>query len=196
MLNNCFRMRAAALYFSAHGFTSRTAATGTMQCRQPDERELYATLDWLLGQQKRIEKSLARQHLHDGTLILYDVTSTYFEGRTCPLAKLGHNRDGKRGKLQIVIGLLCTAQGCPIAVEVFEGNTGDPSTVANQVDKLKQQFGLKRVVLVGDRGMLTEARIEETVKPAGLNFITTLRSPAIQGLVEAGAIQFSLFDER
>ncbi len=161
-----------------------------------DERELYAALDWLLGQQKRIEKSLARRHLHDGTLVLYDVTSTYFEGRTCPLAKLGHNRDGKRGKLQIVIGLLCTAQGCPIAVEVFEGNTGDPSTVANQVDKLKQQFGLKRVVLVGDRGMLTQARIEETVKPAGLNFITALRSPAIQGLVEAGAIQFSLFDER
>jgi transposase len=161
-----------------------------------DERELYATLDWLLGQQKRIEKSLARRHLHDGTLVLYDVTSTYFEGRTCPLAKLGHSRDGKRGKLQIIIGLLCTAQGCPIAVEVFEGNTGDPSTVGAQVDKLKQQFGLKRVVLVGDRGMLTQARIEETVKPAGLNFITALRSPAIQGLVEAGAIQFSLFDER
>ena len=161
-----------------------------------NERDLYATLDWLLAQQQRIEKSLARRHLHDGTLVLYDVTSTYFEGRTCPLAKLGHSRDRKRGKLQIMIGLLCTAEGCPIAVEVFEGNVGDPSTVAAQVDKLKQQFGLKRVVLVGDRGMLTQARIEETVKPAGLNFITTLRAPTIQGLLEAGAIQLSLFDER
>src|SRR5262249_26304140 len=104
-----------------------------------DERELYAALDWLLGQQKRIEKSLARQHLHDGTLVLYDVTSTYFEGRTCALAKLGYNRDGKRGKLQIVIGLLCTAKGCPIAVDVFEGDVGDPSTLANQVHKLKQE---------------------------------------------------------
>jgi transposase len=161
-----------------------------------DERELYTALDWLVGQQKRIEKSLARRHLHDGTLVLYDVTSTYFEGRTCPLAKRGYNRDRKRGKLQIVIGMLCTAEGCPIAVEVFEGNVGDPSTVATQVDKLKQQFGLKRVVLVGDRGMLTQARIEETVKPAGLNFITTLRAPVIRGLVEAGALQPSLFDER
>jgi hypothetical protein len=161
-----------------------------------DERELYGALDWLVGQQERIEKSLARRHLHDGTLVLYDVTSTYFEGRTCPLAKYGHSRDRKRGKLQIMIGLLCTAEGCPIAVEVFEGNVGDPSTVASQVDKLKQQFGLKRVVFIGDRGMLTEARIEETVKPAGLNFITTLRAPTIQGLVEAGVLQFSLFDER
>ena len=184
---------------TARGLDDETAISSLGQVLHlgaVDERELYAALDWLLGQQKRIEKSLARRHLHDGTLVLYDVTSTYFEGRTCPLAKRGHNRDGKRGKLQIVIGLLCTAQGCSIAVEVFEGNTGDPSTVANQVDKLKQQFGLKRVVLVGDRGMLTQARIEETVKPAGLNFITALRSPAIQGLVEAGAIQFSLFDER
>jgi transposase len=160
-----------------------------------DERELYAALDWLLGQQKRIEKSLARQHLHDGTLVLYDVTSTYFEGRHCPLAKRGHNRDRKRGKLQIVIGLLCTAEGCPIAVEVFEGNVGDPSTVATQIDKIKQQFGLKHVVLVGDRGMLTKARIEETVKPAGLDFITTLRAPTIKDLVKTGSLQLSLFDE-
>jgi transposase len=184
---------------TARGLDDETASNSlgqVLDLGEVDERELYATLDWLMGQQERIEKSLARRYLHDGTLVLYDVTSTYFEGRTCPLAKRGYNRDRKRGKLQIVIGLLCTAEGCPIAVEVFEGNVGDPSTVATQVDKLKQQFGLKRVVLVGDRGMLTEARIEETVKPAGLNFITTLRAPVIRGLVEAGALQPSLFDER
>jgi hypothetical protein len=161
-----------------------------------DEQELYATLDWLVGQQQRIEQALARRHLQNGTLVLYDVTSTYFEGRTCPLAKLGYGRDGKRGKLQIVIGLLCTAEGCPVAVEVFEGNVGDPSTVPNQVDKLKRRFKLERVVLIGDRGMITEARIEETVKPAGLNFITALRAPTIRSLAEAGTIQLSLFDQR
>ena len=184
---------------TARGLDDETASTSlgqVLDLGDVDERELYATLDWLVGQQARIEKSLARRHLHDGTLVLYDVTSSYFEGRTCPLAKRGYNRDRKRGKLQIVIGLLCTAEGCPIAVEVFEGNVGDPSTVAAQVDKLKQQFGLKRVVLVGDRGMLTQARIEETVKPAGLNFITSLRAPAIQSLVQTGALEPSLFDER
>jgi transposase len=184
---------------TARGLDDETASTSlgqVLDLGEVDERELYATLDWLVGQQARIEKSLAGRHLHDGTLVLYDVTSSYFEGRTCPLAKRGYNRDRKRGKLQIVIGLLCTAEGCPIAVEVFEGNVGDPSTVAAQVDKLKQQFGLKRVVLVGDRGMLTQARIEETVKPAGLNFITSLRAPAIQSLVQTGALQPSLFDER
>jgi len=128
--------------------------------------------------------------------VLYDVTSTYFEGRTCPLAKRGYNRDGKRGKLQIVFGLMCTAEGCPVAVEVFEGNVGDPSTLASQIDKLKQRFRLEQIVLVGDRGMITEARINETIKPAGLNFITALRAPAIQSLAEAGTIQMSLFDER
>jgi transposase len=184
---------------TARGLDDETASTSlgqVLDLGDVDERELYATLDWLVGQQARIEKSLAGRHLHDGTLVLYDVTSSYFEGRTCPLAKRGYNRDRKRGKLQIVIGLLCTAEGCPIAVEVFEGNVGDPSTVAAQVDKLKQQFGLNRVVLVGDRGMLTQARIEETVKPAGLNFITSLRAPAIQSLVQTGALQPSLFDER
>jgi hypothetical protein len=160
-----------------------------------DEQELYEALDWLLGQQQRIERALARRHLEHGTLVLYDVTSTYFEGRTCPLAKRGYNRDGKRGKLQIVFGLMCTAEGCPVAVEVFESNVGDPSTLASQIDKLKQRFRLKQILLVGDRGMITEARINETIKPAGLNFITALRAPAIQSLAEAGTIQMSLFDE-
>src|SRR6266496_3769252 len=137
-----------------------------------DEQELYGALDWLLGQQERIEQALARRHLQNGTLVLYDVTSTYFEGRTCPLAKFGYNRDGKSGKLQIVFGLLCTTEGCPVAVEVFEGNVGDPSTLACQIIKLKERFRLERVVLIGDRGMITEARLEATVKPAGLDWIT------------------------
>src|ERR1700676_5189646 len=161
-----------------------------------DEQALYDALDWLLGQQARIEKALARRHLKNGTLVLYDVTSTYFEGRTCPLARFGYNRDGKSGKLQIVFGLLCTTEGCPVAVEVFEGNVGDPSTLACQIAKLKERFGLERVVLVGDRGMITETRLEEALKPAGLDWITALRAPAIRSLVEAGALQFSLFDER
>jgi hypothetical protein len=161
-----------------------------------DEQELYEVLDWLVGQQERIERALARRHLQNGTLVLYDVTSTYFEGRTCPLAKLGYVRDGKRHKLQIVFGLLCTAEGRPVAVEVFEGNIGDPSTLASQISKLKQRFGIERVVLIGDRGMITAARLEQTVKPAGLNFITALRAPAIRSLAEAGTIQLSLFDER
>jgi len=184
---------------TARGLDEETATCSLGQVLKlgtVDEQELYATLDWLVGQQERIEQALARRHLQNGTLVLYDVTSTYFEGRTCPLARLGYSRDGKRGKLQIVIGLLCTAEGCPVAVEVFEGNVGDPSTVPNQVDKLKQRFKLERVVLIGDRGMITEARIEETVKPAGLNFITTLRAPAIRILAEAGTIQLSLFDQR
>src|SRR5882757_6761672 len=131
-----------------------------------------------------------------GALVLYDVSSTYFEGRTCELAQFGHNRDGKHGKLQIVFGLLCSQDGCPVAIEVFEGNVGDPSTLQTQITKLKERFDLNRVVLVGDRGMITEARIRETVKPAGLDFITALRAPAIRKLVGAGELQLSLFDDR
>ena len=161
-----------------------------------DEQQLYGTMDWLLEQQERIEKTLARRHLKNGTLVLYDVSSTYFEGRTCELAQFGHNRDGKHGKLQIVFGLLCSEEGCPVAIEVFEGNVGDPSTLPTQIAKLKHRFNLERVVLVGDRGMITEARIKETVKPADLDFITALRAPAIRKLVEVGELQLSLFDVR
>jgi transposase len=161
-----------------------------------DEQELYEALDWLIEQQERIEAALARRHLKNGVLVLYDVSSTYFEGRTCALAKFGYNRDGKKGKLQIVFGLLCTAEGCPVAVEVFEGNIGDPSTLQSQVTKLKQRFDLDRVVLVGDRGMITTARLEQTLKLAGLDWITALRASAIRGLAEAGALQLSLFDTR
>jgi transposase len=178
------------------GATASCSLGAVLDLAAVDEQELYEALDWLTGQQGRIEKTLARRHLKGGTLVLYDVTSTYFEGRTCPLAKFGYNRDGKAGKLQIVFGLLCTSEGCPVAVEVFEGNVGDPSTLQAQIDKLKTRFALDRVVLVGDRGMITEARLEETLKPAGLDWITALRAPAIRSLVEAGAFQLCLFDDR
>lgn len=162
-----------------------------------DENECYTAMDWLLERQVSIEDALAKRHLSDGSLVLYDVTSTYFEGHCCPLAKLGHSRDGKKDKPQIVIGLLTNGEGCPVAVEVFEGNTGDPKTLASQVDKLRQRFGLKRVVLVGDRGMITDARIREDLSGfEGLDWITALRAPAIAGLVEAGSLQLSLFDKR
>src|SRR5438093_1650734 len=161
-----------------------------------DEDELYEAMDWLLCRQDRLEQELAKRHLSEGTLTLYDVTSTYFEGRHCPLARLGHSRDGKHDKLQIVFGLLTTEGGCPVAVEVFEGNTGDPITLASQVRKIRERFGLKRVVLVGDRGMITSARIRENLKGTeGMEWITALRGPAIRKLVEEGSLQFS-FDER
>jgi len=161
-----------------------------------DEDELYVALDWLGERQEAIEKALARKHLHDGTLVLYDVSSSYVEGRCCELARLGYNRDGKKGKLQIVYGLLCAADGCPVAIEVFEGDTGDPRTLAAQIDKVKKRFALERVALVGDRGMITQARLDAEIAPAGLDWITALRAPAIRALVEAGALQMSLFDQR
>ena len=161
-----------------------------------DEDELYVALDWLGERQEAIEKALARKHLHDGTLVLYDVSSSYVEGRCCELARLGYNRDGKKSKLQIVYGLLCAADGCPVAIEVFEGDTGDPRTLAAQIDKVKKRFALERVALVGDRGMITQARLDAEIAPAGLDWITALRAPAIRTLVEAGALQMSLFDQR
>ena len=161
-----------------------------------DESELYAALDWLHERQGAIEASLAKRHLKGGTLVLYDVSSSYVERRCCPLAMRGYNRDGKKGKAQIVYGLLCAADGCPVAIEVFDGNTGDPATVADQVAKLKQRFAINHVVLVGDRGMITQARIDEDLRPAGLDWITALRAPALQALASGGALQMSLFDER
>jgi hypothetical protein len=157
---------------------------------------MNSTLDWLGERQQAIEKALARKHLRDGTLVLYDVSSSYLEGRCCALAKLGYNRDGKKGKLQIVYGLMCAADGCPVAIEVFEGDTADPRTLATQIDKVKSRFALKHVVLVGDRGMITQARLDGEIAPAGLDWITALRAPAIRALVEDGALQMSLFDER
>jgi hypothetical protein len=161
-----------------------------------NENELYTALDWLDERQPAIETALAKRHLKNGTLVLYDVSSSYMEGRCCSLAHRGYSRDGRKGTLQIVYGLLCAPDGCPVAIEVFDGNTGDPTTLAAQVRKLKQRFGLDHVVLVGDRGMITQARLTEDIKTAGLDWITALRAPAIKELVKGGALQLSLFDER
>ena len=160
------------------------------------EREIYECLDWLLDQQERIENGLARRHLAGGTLTLYDVSSSYLEGRCCELAQHGYSRDHRPDRPQIVYGLLCNRDGCPVAIEVFEGNTADPTTVAHQVTKLKARFGLERVVLVGDRGMITSARIRDDLEPAGLDWITALRAPKIQQLADGGPLQLSLFDDR
>ena len=149
--------------------------------------EVLDMLDWLLKRQPWIERSLANRHLKDGTLILYDVSSSYLEGSKCPLAAFGHNRDGKRGKRQIVFGLLCAADGCPVAVEVFPGNASDPSTVARQVNRVRRRFGIGRVALVGDRGMLTTARIREDLEPAGLDWISALKTQDIRKLLREGA---------
>lgn len=161
-----------------------------------DEDELYAAMDWLLARQDQIEKRLARRHLKSGALVLYDLSSSYMEGRHCSLAHVGYSRDGKKGTLQIEYGLITDAEGRPVAVEVFAGNTGDPATVANQVQKLKQRFGLEQVVLVSDRGMLTSARLRELEKLGGVGWITALRAPQIQALVDSGSLQLSIFDER
>jgi len=177
--------------------TASTTLGAVLRLGAVKEREAYEALDWLLARQARIENGLARRHLRDGVLVLYDVSSSYFEGRCCPLAQHGYSRDHRGDRPQIVYGLLCTRAGLPVAVEVFEGNAADPATLSTQLNKLKRRFGLSRVVLVGDRGMITSARIGEDLRPAGLDWITCLRAPAIQALAaENGPLQLSLFDER
>jgi len=183
----------------ARGLRTETATSslgqvlGVAGC---DEDDLYAAMDWVLARKEAIENTLAARHLVNGTLVLYDVSSAAFEGRTCPLGAIGHARDGVRGRLQIVYGLLCSPAGIPIAIEVFEGNTADPKTLAAQIEKVKTRFGLTRVCLVGDRGMLTNARIRDEVRPAQLDWLSALRAPQIKALVEDGALQLSLFDEQ
>ena len=162
-----------------------------------DEDQVYAAMDWLMERQDKIEKALAKRHLEEGTLVLYDLSSTWYEGHTCSLAARGYSRDGKKGTLQINFGLMCDRDGRPIAVEVFEGNTGDPATIATQVEKLGKRFKLDRVVLVGDRGMITSARIREDLQSVdGLDWISALRNAQIRKLVDAGSLQLSLFDQR
>jgi Transposase DDE domain len=176
--------------------TALTSLGQTLGVESADANDLYGAMDWLLPRQARIEATLAKRHLGEGTLALYDLTSTYFEGQTCPLAQFGHSRDGKKGKVQIVFGLVCNAAGCPVAVEVFEGNTGDPTTLAVQLQKLRHRFHLRRVVLVGDRGLLTDARIRAELQPVtGLEWVTALRGPAIQALVTAGALDLAGFEQ-
>jgi hypothetical protein len=184
----------------ARGLAEETAFSTlgeTLDIVSANEEELYAAMDWLVERQSAIETRLAKRHLADGALVLYDVTSSYFEGRTCPLARRGYSRDGKRGTLQIVIGLLCACDGQPVAVEVFDGNMGDPSTVASQIEKIRERFGLSEVVLVGDRGMITTARIREDLAAVeGLRWITALRAPAIRSLLNEGTLQLSLPRQR
>src|SRR6266566_6784627 len=183
---------------TARGLRAETAASSlgeVLGLEACDEDDLYQAMDWLLPRQQQIEDALAARHLAGGTLVLYDVSSAAFEGRTCPLGAIGHPKDGVRGRLQIVYGLLTSKDGIPVAIEVFNGNTGDPKTVASQVAKLKDRFGITRVVLVGDRGMLTAARLREDIRPADLDWITALRAPQVSKLVRGGALQLSLFDQ-
>jgi len=177
-------------------FWHTTTLADELNVSDADEDDLYEAMDWVLGRQDQIEKKLAARHLMEGSLVLYDVTSSYYEGRTCPLARFGHNRDRKKGKLIIVYGLLTDEAGRPVAVEVYPGNTGDPSTVPDQVEKLRKRFGLCRVVLVGDRGMLTQTQIDKLKDYPGLGWISALRSHAIRKLVNSGGLQMSLFDEK
>ena len=192
LLGPCSKLATAR---GLHPDTMRDSLGEVLALGELNENDLYAAMDWLHQRQDAIEQRLAKRHLCDGALVLYDLTSSYLEGRNCPLAKRGYSRDGKRNFLQIEFGLLCNRDGCPVAVEVFEGNTADPNTLSVQIDKLQRRFGLSRVVLVGDRGMLTDARIRDEVKPAGLDWISALRAPAIRELVESGAVQMSLFDQ-
>ena len=161
-----------------------------------DEDDLYAAMDWLSERQERIERKLAARHLEEGGLVWYDVSSSFYEGRTCPLAKFGHDRDGKNGLPIIVYGVMTNGEGCPVAVSVYAGNTGDPTTVADQIEKLREKFGLQRVVLVGDRGRLTQPQIDKLKEHPGWGWITALTSTAIRQLVEQGTLQLSLLDQK
>lgn len=185
---------------TARGLQQETAFSALVEeCNlgSVDEDDIYEAMDWLVERQSQIEKRLASRHLEDGTFVLYDLSSSWYEGRTCPLAKRGHSRDKKKGKLQIEFGLLCDIDGRPVAVEVFEGNRGDPTTISSQIQKLREQFELKSVVVVGDRGMLTEARIRDEFKGVeGLDWISALRGPAIRKLMENKDFSPSLFDNR
>jgi len=181
-------------------FTARALSQSTLAAQLrvegADQDDLYRTMDWLLARQARIEDRLARRHLQAGTLVLYDVSSSYFEGRSCPLARVGYSRDGRRGTPQIVYGLLCDARGCPVAVEVFEGSLHDDKTLPAQLEKLKRRFGLERVVVVSDRGMVTKANLEAMRAEQDVGWITALKAPQVKKLVKEGALQLSLFDEQ
>jgi len=187
LLHPCSKLATARLWHA-------TTLAEELGVEDATEDDLYAAMDWLRERQPRIEKKLAARHLPDGGLVLYDVSSSYYEGHTCPLARYGHNRDGKKGLPIIVYGVLTNAEGCPVAVQVYPGNTGDPTTVADQLQKLRQQFQLAQVVLVGDRGMLTQPQIDKLKQQPGCGWITALTSTAIRELVDQGSLQLSLFD--
>ena len=173
-----------------------TTLAEELSLEDTDEDDLYEAMDWLLERQDRIERKLAKRHLAEGDPVLYDVSSSYYEGQTCPLMQFGHNRDGKRDRPIVVYGVLADSMGRPLAVQAYAGNTGDPTTVPDQVEKIRRQFGLQRVVLVGDRGLLTETQINHLKRYPGLGWISALRHHQIRRLVESEAVQLSLFDER
>jgi len=189
------RVLAPASKLATAGWLSDSTLAGRLGVEGADENELYGAMDWLLARQERVERSLAGRHLGSGSLVLYDLSSTYVEGRCCPLARHGHSRDHRPDRPQIEFGLLTDARGCPVAVEAFPGNTADPATVEVQVDKLRERFGLTNLVLVGDRGMLTSARIDRLRETGGIGWVSCLRAPAIRRLVESGDLQLGLFDE-
>lgn len=174
---------------------AQSTLAGELGVADTDEDELYVALDWLLARQARIEQALARRHLAGATLVLYDLSSSYFEGRSCPLAQLGYSRDGRRGSLQIVYGLICAPDGCPVAVEVFEGSLHDDKTLPAQIDKLKQRFSLASVIVVSDRGMVTKANLALLRESESTAWVTALKAPQVKKLVRDGALQLSLFDE-
>ena len=192
----CQRAIAPASKLQTVRALSQSTLASELGVQGTDEDELYAAMDWLSERQAPIEDRLARRHLHDGELVLYDVSSSYFEGRACPLARLGYSRDGRRGTPQIVYGLLCDRPGRPIAVEVFSGETHDDKTLPAQIVKLKRRFGLKTVIVVSDRGMVTRANLELLADTEGVGWITALKAPQIKRLVTQGTLQLALFDER
>jgi len=173
-----------------------TTLPGDLEVSDADEDALYEAMDWLLDRQARIEQKLAARHLRAGGLVLYDLTSSYFEGTTCPLAAFGHNRDGKKGKLQVNYGLLTDGRGCPVAVSVFPGNTGDPPTLRPAVQQVRERFGIETLVIVGDRGMISQTQITALQRLEGVDWITALKTGAIRALMADGHLQLGLFDER
>src|ERR1700689_2052530 len=173
-----------------------TTLAEELAVQDASENDLYQAMDWLLERQASIEKKLAQRHLGEGCVVLYDVSSSYYEGHTCPLARYGHDRDGKKGLPIIVYGVMTDAQGCPVALQVYAGNTGDPTTVIDQVDKLRKNFHLSRVVLVGDRGLLTQPQIDKLKAQPGIGWITALTHVAVRQLVGSGTLQLSLLDEK
>jgi Transposase DDE domain len=193
LLDPISKLAAARTLLSA---TASSSLGEVLGLGKVDDDELYVALDWLLARQAAIETALAKRHLQNGTLVLYDVSASYMDGSCCSQAKRGYSRDGKKGTLQILYGLLCAPDGCPVALEVFDGNSGDPTTLVPQIDNLKQRFGLNHVVLVGDRGMITEAPITVDLKSVGLDWITAPHGPAINDLLNSGALQLTLLDQR
>jgi transposase len=191
----CQRVLAPASKLATTRLVAQSTLASELSVEDADEDDLYAAMDWLADRQEWIEARLARRHLRDGTLVLYDVSSSYFEGRACPLAQLGYSRDQKRGTLQIIYGLMCAPDGCPVAVEVFEGSLHDDKTLPSQIAKLRGQFGLSQVIAVSDRGMVTKANLELLAQTDGAAWITALKAPQVQKLAKTGALQLSLFDQ-